>query len=490
MKKTAAVILTLIMCLLMALSSSAGDVHFGTGTVLPQSQEENYDGGTVSPQQQTENYDAGTAFTGYQASIYDTGSEGLALKAEPDINSQRYFYIPEGALINIDSISGGWGHTVYNGTGGWIALKYTRVIGDCSSESASYGYISPEYYIVVNTEGEGLEVRTKPTSEASTFGPCYDGTVVQVMAIEGNWAYVSANGHYGWMYLEYLRPWDAPADFQNNTPASQNSPVWNNASDPRSTSNLPQEQASAEKDPSGPNSTGTFVVSANIAQYNGVTYMLARNNQISGLTALPVTPAIYPHIGAFAFYNGRVYYCSREAGTSDYHTALCTCLPDGSDQKILLDSAQAGDSYFMTRFLLKDDKIYFTQSVSGNITYCYYDLASDSLITYADPAPEIKDMLSNMRYQVSDGNGTYYTSAMNGSGTSSKALYYRDPNGNEILAATSDLSLEIEALTSDYLYFSKFDNGNADLYRINRSTQTAEYLDGHPAVGGGIYFNW
>ena len=37
-----------------------------------------------------------------QVQVYDTGSEGLALKASPDVNAARYIYIPENTSISIE----------------------------------------------------------------------------------------------------------------------------------------------------------------------------------------------------------------------------------------------------------------------------------------------------------------------------------------------------------------------------------------------------
>ena len=623
MKKAITVLLIFTLCLLPAFSIFAGESNPGNSSYL------------------------------YQASVYDTGSEGLGLKANPDINSQRYMYIPDGTQLYIDQISGNWGHTVYNGTGGWIALRYTRVIGDYRSQSPSYGQIFPAYYIVHDTEGEGLEQRLSPSGESSTFGPAYDGAVALVTAIQNDWAYASCNGHYGWMNLTYLSPWNASAsnyqvyvyDTKGNGLSLKASPDtgsgsymaipegtalyidnivngyghthynntdgWVELRNTRIEGNYPSQipsgsfysqliqyrvvntegeglelrtgpgtsystfgplydgtvvyvhttlndwayvycnghfgwanltyltqlqgsagtvSAPAQPDqsasgpvpsssgqlPSGPSSPSEnnipalpstaknpeaaspsaqtsadgIIVSANIAEYNGITYMLPRNNNVNGLSDLPVTPALYSYVCSFAFYNNRIYYCSKQAGTSDYSTALCTCLPDGTDQKILLDSAQAGDSYHMTSFVINDNKIYFTQFSSGSTVYCCYDINADALASYADPGPEVKDRLENMRNKVTDGSETYYTGNSNRSGSSGNALYYKDANGNEILLATSDLSLSIEAITSDCVYFSKFNSGNAELYRVFRDTLAVEYLDGHMAVGGGIYFNW
>jgi len=172
-------------------------------------------GDTFINNNSTQAYNSQSAY--YQASVYDTGWEGLALKASPNVNSMWYLMIPENTVITISQLSGnGWGYTSYNGYTGWVALKYTRIIGDYGSEFPSYGYIEPVYYTVYNTEGEGLELRSSPTVESSTFGPVYDGTSVLVQAMEGDWAYIYYNGHYGWCNLHYMRV----SDIQASTPVA------------------------------------------------------------------------------------------------------------------------------------------------------------------------------------------------------------------------------------------------------------------------------
>ena len=141
----------------------------------------------------------------FQATVYDTGTEGLALKAYADVNASRYLYIPNGAAVTIDCVStNGWGHTNYNGYSGWISLRYTKVSGSYEATVPGYGYITPTFYIVTDTENEGLELRTTASVESSTFGPIPSNTIVLAEAIINDWAYVSYNGHKGWANTKYL----------------------------------------------------------------------------------------------------------------------------------------------------------------------------------------------------------------------------------------------------------------------------------------------
>ena len=53
-------------------------------------------------------------------------------------------------------------------------------------------------------------------------------------------------------------------------------------------------------------------------------------------------------------------------------------------------------------------------------------------------------------------------------------------------------SIQIQAVTEDYLYFTTIhkDGMNCSLMRLNLQTLQAEELDVRPAVGSGYYFAW
>ena len=78
------------------------------------------------------------------------------------------------------------------------------------------------------------------------------------------------------------------------------------------------------------------VFSSNIAEYQGNIYVL-NNRSISGLTNFSLKPAAYDYICGIAFYKDRLYYSCKTAGTSEISSAIYSCNPDGSDQKLLAD---------------------------------------------------------------------------------------------------------------------------------------------------------
>ena len=153
----------------------------------------------------------------YAATVYDTDGGGLVMRESPDMKSRKYTIIPEDTEIFIDRISGAWGHTAYNGYTGWVSLMFTKIAGPCEAQRPEELNDEPLYYMVGDTDGQGLELRLKPTSDSSTFGPLEDGTVVMTEAWQQGWIFTSFDGNYGWLSLEYLEETEAPREKQNST---------------------------------------------------------------------------------------------------------------------------------------------------------------------------------------------------------------------------------------------------------------------------------
>lgn len=140
----------------------------------------------------------------YQVTVYfNTGAGSLALRNAP--NGSTMASIPYGTSLEITLVQSGWGQVTYNGMTGWVSLHDTKVAGEYPAPQTGFGSSFPVYYTVYNTEGEGLELRTDPTTDSSTFGPMYDGTVIRTEGRSGEWVYGKGNGRYGWCHTHYLR---------------------------------------------------------------------------------------------------------------------------------------------------------------------------------------------------------------------------------------------------------------------------------------------
>ena len=141
-----------------------------------------------------------------QVKVYDTDGEGLSLKKEAGLSAERILTVPEDAILVLDEMTEeGWGHTDYNGNSGWVSLRYTRILGEYEAEKPETILSRSVLYTVYNTEGEGLELRTRPDVESATFGPVPEGSILQITAFHEDWAYTQYNGHNGWVNLTYLK---------------------------------------------------------------------------------------------------------------------------------------------------------------------------------------------------------------------------------------------------------------------------------------------
>ena len=137
--------------------------------------------------------------------VFGCGDEGLAVRSNPDPNSELMGGFPDGNHLQIKQIAdNGWGFISQAGCEGWVNLQWTRVMDACAVDKPA-SYISPIQYRVVGTGSEGLELRVAPREVASTWGPVPNGTVVSVQGISGEWAFTSYNGHEGWLNLTYLQ---------------------------------------------------------------------------------------------------------------------------------------------------------------------------------------------------------------------------------------------------------------------------------------------
>lgn len=67
---------------------------------------------------------SGTA--SYSSGTYVVNVDSLNLRADASAGSSIVSSLNNGAVIYVDNVSNGWGHTVYNGKEGWISLKYVE----------------------------------------------------------------------------------------------------------------------------------------------------------------------------------------------------------------------------------------------------------------------------------------------------------------------------------------------------------------------------
>ena len=225
------------------------------------------------------------------------------------------------------------------------------------------------------------------------------------------------------------------------------------------------------------------VFSSNIAQYQGTVYTLGK--ALPGLTEFTMAPGSYDYICAIGFYKNRLYYACKTTGTSEISSAIYVCNPDGSDLQLIADAPVGSGKPNCTAFLIQDDRLYY-----GYYGEAYYDLTTgESGECWGDKDMECGTRLASHRdsYLTYAPNGQYYK------GYGTITFYNKEDQTETVIYENSQMpSIQIQAVTEDYLYFTTIhkDGMNCSLMRLNLQTLQAEELDVRPAVGSGYYFAW
>lgn len=132
-----------------------------------------------------------------EAAAYKSGEyviaekQGVYIRKQPNVSSQKLGAIPNNTKITVTSISGSWGKTVYNKKTGWVCLDYAKY-----SPAKDLGV----YKI---TAREGLNIRNSASSSGKKLGAIPYNTKVTVTSVKNGWGYVKYGKVSGWICLDY-----------------------------------------------------------------------------------------------------------------------------------------------------------------------------------------------------------------------------------------------------------------------------------------------
>ncbi|MBQ4177806.1 MAG: hypothetical protein II640_10105, partial [Lachnospiraceae bacterium] len=112
-------------------------------------------------------------------------------------------------------------------------------------------------------------------------------------------------------------------------------------------------------------------VSAHIGEYKGTTYWIYSDYELHEIAGLPVRTQLYDYIDTFTFYRDKLYYCCKDAGTSDYRMAICRCDPDGNSWEILAAPEEIWID--LTHFALYDNTLYYYYDANGSVAGFEYN---------------------------------------------------------------------------------------------------------------------
>ncbi len=133
--------------------------------------------------------------------VYDA-YDGLALKADADLNSERYLMIPDYTEITITETYNGWGKTTYEGTTGWVRLDYVKPLGSVTADLPVTTYDETKSG-EISGEVSFAKLRVSGTEYSPALATIPSGCTISIKGDNGEgWYYVDYAGLTGWVYSE------------------------------------------------------------------------------------------------------------------------------------------------------------------------------------------------------------------------------------------------------------------------------------------------
>ena len=238
--------------------------------------------------------------------------------------------------------------------------------------------------------------------------------------------------------------------------------------------------------------------SANIGSRNGVVYadflMEGGPGALHNISAtagneiyeLDVRPAIGDYICSFVFYEDKLIYGCKEAGTDGYNAAICVADPDGSNAKVLTEGING-----FTDFYIQDNKIvydYRQRAADGTLCATAYDLASGTYSTVPSVVEDDGTSWPDLKPEFYWDGYLYFQSGSD---------IYRHPVMTDASSAEFWNSLSsynmrsLQGIEEGKLFFTAFQDSDGVLYSMDVDTGTVTEISRHTAAGGGdAYFNW
>ena len=139
--------------------------------------------------------------------------EGLNLRKGASTGTAILRLLPNGAKVNVLSTSNGWHKVEYNGIYGYVYAEYIKV-SNTSTETSMKATGK-----VVNTDGTGLNLRSKANTTSSVLMTIKEGATFTITAKTGSWYKVSYSGKTGYVHSDYVKIVNNNSG--NTTPSNQ-----------------------------------------------------------------------------------------------------------------------------------------------------------------------------------------------------------------------------------------------------------------------------
>lgn len=124
-------------------------------------------------------------------------SPSLRIREGRGTSTKQIGSIPNGKVVDVSNISGGWGKITYNGVTGYISMEYTMPYnGDNSIPSSTYKC----------TASPSVRIRSGRGTNYKQVGSLPNGKQTQISDIADNWGKITYNGITGYVSMQYMSP--------------------------------------------------------------------------------------------------------------------------------------------------------------------------------------------------------------------------------------------------------------------------------------------
>jgi len=143
---------------------------------------------------------------GFRREVAYVASDGVSIRTGPGENHDRKGVLNKGVQVDVIAYAEQWRkvRVPSNGEWGYVAGWLLKTGSDSGSSSDS----RPSYYGESRTiGGDGVNLRSNPTTGGEPLSVLSRGTIVYLMQLQEKWAKVQVHeGPVGWVSRDYLKP--------------------------------------------------------------------------------------------------------------------------------------------------------------------------------------------------------------------------------------------------------------------------------------------
>lgn len=148
----------------------------------------------------------------YQATIeLSSNSSYLNIRKSKSTKAKSLGKLKNGAVVNVIEIDGSWAKITADGVTGYVQNKYLTDLpkAEVTPEPTVEATEEPQNAlyqatIKLSSSSSTLNIRKSMSTSAKSLGKLKSGAEVSVLAVDGKWAKISANGVTGYVLTKYL----------------------------------------------------------------------------------------------------------------------------------------------------------------------------------------------------------------------------------------------------------------------------------------------